>query len=314
MSNPEFLAEGTAINDLEHPDRVLIGGSNQNAIQVLHELYKRWVPEEKIIHTNLWSSELAKLTSNAFLAQRISSINSISAICEATGADVNEVSRAIGRDSRIGDRFLNSGPGFGGSCFKKDILNLVYLANYFGLPEVASFWESVVELNNWNQNRLSRIILQKLFGTLTNKNIVILGFAFKANTNDTRESPAIQICKNLFEEGAILKIHDPKVSKKQIGLDLGVPASDELIKNPDLNELNIEKHWDKYQLSDDLFDQADAVIILTEWDIYSKLNWENISKRMRSPAWVFDSRLVIDKQKVIDSGLNLWRLGDGTIN
>ena len=149
---------------------------------------------------------------------------------------------------------------------------------------------------------------------MTNKNIDILGFAFKANTNDTRESPAIQICKNLFEEGAILKIHDPKVSKKQIGLDLGVPASDELIKNPDFNELNIEKHWDKYQLSDDLFDQADAVIILTEWDIYSKLNWENISKRMRSPAWVFDSRLVIDKQKVIDSGLNLWRLGDGTIN
>ena len=314
LSNPEFLAEGTAINDLEHPDRVLIGGSNQNAIQVLHELYKRWVPEEKIIHTNLWSSELAKLTSNAFLAQRISSINSISAICEATGADVKEVSRAIGRDSRIGERFLNSGPGFGGSCFKKDILNLVYLANYFGLPEVASFWESVVELNNWNQNRLSRIILQKLFGTLTNKNIVILGFAFKANTNDTRESPAIQICKNLFEEGAILKIHDPKVSKKQIGLDLGIPARDELIKNQNFNELNMEKQWDKYQLSDDLFDQADAVIILTEWDIYSKLNWENISKRMRSPAWVFDSRLVIDKQKVINSGLNLWSLGDGTIN
>ncbi len=314
LSNPEFLAEGTAIYDLEYPDRVLIGGSNQNAIQTLHSLYQRWVPEDKIIHTNLWSSELAKLTSNAFLAQRVSSINSISALCEVTGADVREVSRAIGKDSRIGNRFLNSGPGFGGSCFKKDILNLVYLANYFGLPEVGDFWESVIELNDWNQNRLANLILQKLFGTLTSKKIVILGFAFKANTNDTRESPAIQICKKLLEEGAILKIHDPKVTKKQIALDLGIKSKDELESNPEFSELHVEKMWDKYSLDDEnLFDQVDAVIVLTEWDIYSGLNWEDISKKMRSPGWVFDSRLIIDKQRVIDSGLNLWRVGDGTI-
>ena len=172
LSNPEFLAEGTAINDLENPDRVLIGGSNENAIKTLHDLYKRWVNEEKIIHTNLWSSELAKLTANAFLAQRLSSINSISALCEVTGADVREVSRAIGKDSRIGSKFLNVGPGFGGSCFKKDILNLVYLANHFGLPEVANFWESVIHLNIWNQDRLTSIILEKLFGTLTEKKLV----------------------------------------------------------------------------------------------------------------------------------------------
>ena len=214
----------------------------------------------------------------------------------------------------IGNRFLNSGPGFGGSCFKKDILNLVYLANYFGLSEVGNFWESVIELNDWNQNRLSRLILQKLFGTLTEKKVAILGFAFKANTNDTRESPSIQICKNLLEEGAILKIHDPKVTKKQISLDLGIKSKNEFESNTEFNPAYIEKKWDKYSLDDEnLFDQVDAVIVLTEWDIYSELNWENISKKMRSPGWVFDSRLIIDKQRVLDSGLNLWRVGDGTV-
>ena len=202
LSNPEFLAEGSAIDDLISPDRVLIGGENQNAIESLVQIYQNWVPNEKILRTNLWSSELAKLTSNAFLAQRISSINSISAICEETGADIREVSKAIGFDSRIGSKFLNSGPGFGGSCFKKDILNIVYLSEFFGLPEVASFWESVVKLNNWQQHRISKLIVRKLFGTLSNKKIVILGFAFKANTNDTRESPAINVCKDLLEEGA----------------------------------------------------------------------------------------------------------------
>ena len=313
LSNPEFLAEGSAISDLENPDRILIGGSNKKAINALHNLYKRWVSEDKIIHTNLWSSELSKLSANAFLAQRVSSINSISALCEATGADIGEVARAIGKDSRIGVKFLNSGPGFGGSCFKKDILNLVYLANHFGLPEVASFWESVVHLNNWNQERLTRIILQKLFGTLTGKKIAILGFAFKANTNDTRESPAIKVCKNLFEEGAILKIHDPKVTKKQISIDLGIPSSDESSKNLELNQIFKDKRWNKYPMNDDLFNDVDAVIVLTEWDIYADLNWDRLAKRMRSPGWVFDTRLIINKQKVIDSGLNLWRVGDGTL-
>tara|TARA_A100001011_G_scaffold261787_1_gene270304 strand:+ start:1516 stop:2952 length:1437 start_codon:yes stop_codon:yes gene_type:complete len=313
LSNPEFLAEGTAINDLENPDRVLIGGSNKNAIKALHNLYKRWVSEEKIIHTNLWSSELAKLTANAFLAQRVSSINSISALCEVTGADVREVSRAIGRDSRIGSKFLNVGPGFGGSCFKKDILNLVYLANHFGLPQVAAFWESVVHLNSWNQNRLTSIILEKLFGTLTEKKIGILGFSFKANTNDTRESPAVQICKNLLNEGAYLKIHDPKVSKEQISLDLGIPPIEDLKKDEELIKRYKNKKWENSLLEDDFFENLDAVIVLTEWDIYSDIDWEKVSKKMRSPGWVFDSRLIVDEERVNSSGLSFWRVGVGTV-
>ena len=227
VSNPEFLSEGSAIKDLEFPDRVLIGGSNKKALLALGEIYGNWVSKEKIIYTNLWSSELAKLTANAFLAQRVSSINSIGALCENTGADVREVARAIGTDSRIGEKFLNSGPGFGGSCFKKDILNLVYLANHFGLPEVGSFWESVVELNTWNQKRLSQIIMSKING-VKGKVIVILGFAFKANTNDTRESPAINISINLLEEDAQLAFYDPKVSAEQIIMNLGEFNSDKL--------------------------------------------------------------------------------------
>ena len=211
---------------LEHAmawsDGVLIGGESPEAIKTLSDIYKKWVPEDKILRTNIWSSELAKLTSNAFLAQRISSINSISAICEVTGANIREVSRAIGKDSRIGSKFLDSGPGFGGSCFKKDILNLVYLAEYFGLNEVAKFWEEVVNINSWHQKRMSKIVVKKLFGTISQKKIVILGFAFKANTNDTRESAAIRICKDLIDEGAELFIHDPKVNPSQIENDLGM--------------------------------------------------------------------------------------------
>ena len=232
LSNPEFLSEGSAINDLINPDRVLIGGDNPEAIESLTTIYKYWVPEEKILQTNIWSSELAKLTANAFLAQRISSINSISALCESTGADVREVSRAIGSDSRIGTKFLDSGPGFGGSCFKKDILNLVYLADFFGLPEVATFWESVVKLNSWHQHRISKLITKNLFGTLSNKKIIILGFAFKANTNDTRESAAIQICRDLLEEGAFLIIHDPKVYQNQIEIDLNRRSIDTILIHP----------------------------------------------------------------------------------
>ena len=225
LSNPEFLAEGSAVEDLINPDRVLIGGENELAIDSLSEIYLNWVPRNKILRTNIWSSELAKLTANAFLAQRISSINSISALCEETGADVREVARAIGSDRRIGSKFLSSGPGFGGSCFKKDILNLVYLSEFFGLPEVANFWEGVVKLNNWHQHRISRLVVKKLFGTVSGKKISILGFAFKANTNDTRESAAIKICIDLLEEGAILSIHDPKVDSEQISKDLKSKSS-----------------------------------------------------------------------------------------
>ena len=312
ISNPEFLSEGSAIKDLEFPDRVLIGGSNKKALLALGEIYGNWVSKEKIIYTNLWSSELAKLTANAFLAQRVSSINSIGALCENTGADVREVARAIGTDSRIGEKFLNSGPGFGGSCFKKDILNLVYLANHFGLPEVGSFWESVVELNTWNQKRLSSLIISK-FNSVNGKIIGILGFAFKANTNDTRESPAIQICKDLLSEGAILRIHDPKVEKKQISIDLG-KTSKEGLKNNKIQDLNTGKQWEKLPLDKGFFQDIDALVILTEWEEYSKINWDIVVNCMKSPGWVFDSRSIIDPKKILENGLNLWRMGDGTIH
>ncbi len=310
LSNPEFLSEGSAIKDLELPDRVLIGGENSEALTALGDIYRNWVSPDKIIYTNLWSSELAKLTANAFLAQRISSINSIGALCEVTGADIMEVSRAIGTDSRIGAKFLNSGPGFGGSCFKKDILNLVYLANYFGLPEVGNFWEAVVEINTWNQNRLSKLILDKLFGTLNGKLIGILGFAFKANTNDTRESPAIMICKNLLEEGAILRIHDPKVTEKQMIKDLG----SNLKENIPNNDFDKNNQWEKLSLEDDFYKDCDAIVILTEWDEYSQINWKEVANLMKSPGWVFDSRSIVNKQNVLKSGLKFWKVGDGSLS
>ena len=306
------MAEGTAIKDLDNPDRVLIGGENKNAMIELSNIYKAWVPEEKILFTNIWSSELAKLTSNAFLAQRISSINSISAICEVTGADIREVSRAIGKDSRIGSKFLDSGPGFGGSCFKKDILNLVYLAEYFGLTEVANFWESVVEINNWHQKRISEIIVKKLFGTVAHKKLVVLGFAFKANTNDTRESAAITICQNLLNEGANLIIHDPKVSASQIEIDLKINSKISL--DDKYSSLNAESgNWEhsKNIHNLEIFNNAYAIIILTEWEEYRKLNWKSIAKKMVPPAWVFDSRSIVNTDEVQNAGLRLWRLGNG---
>ena len=312
LSNPEFLAEGTAVNDLLFPERILIGGNNKIAINALSEIYKHWVPESRILKTNVWSSELAKLTANAFLAQRISSINSISALCESTGADVREVARAIGTDSRIGSKFLDSGPGFGGSCFKKDILNLVYLSEYFGLPEVANFWNGVVELNNWHQNRISELITKKLFGTLSGKKINVLGFSFKANTNDTRESAAIQICKQLIDEGANLYIHDPKVNPKQIASDLNLQDLKDghnLLKNKSFSNSGSWQFMEKL----DNFDGAHAVVILTEWQENSNLDWVKVASQMVNTAWVFDARSIIEPVKVKNAGLKLWRIGDGSI-
>tara|TARA_A100001011_G_scaffold372339_1_gene430623 strand:+ start:888 stop:2351 length:1464 start_codon:yes stop_codon:yes gene_type:complete len=312
LSNPEFMAEGTAIQDLEKPDRVLIGGDNLEAMTALLEIYARWVPKEKILFTNIWSSELAKLTANAFLAQRISSINSIAALCEATGADVREVSRAIGTDSRIGSKFLDSGPGFGGSCFKKDILNLVYLAQYFGLNEVANFWESVVNLNNWHQNRISELIVKKLSGTVSGKKIVVLGFAFKANTNDTRESAAIQICKDLIEEGAKILIHDPKVNEMQIEKDLNMKKY-ERVQNEQEQKLFINKGSWKFSEHLNIFDDAHGVLLLTEWEEYKNIDWIEVSNKMVHPGWVFDARSIIEPGKIRATRLNLWRIGDGTV-
>ncbi len=313
LSNPEFLAEGSAIKDLEEPDRVLIGGESSEAIEALASIYKNWVPEQKILRTNIWSSELAKLTANAFLAQRISSINSIGALCEATGADVREVARAIGTDSRIGSKFLDAGPGFGGSCFKKDILNLVYLSRHFGLPEVADFWEGVVELNTWHQHRISRLVVKKLFGTLSGKRVAILGFAFKANTNDTRETSAINIAKDLLDEGALLSIHDPKVAPAQIALDLGLEEMkpSKSFGSKSSGTSNEGTWWFSEEISE-VCSGADAILILTEWYQYSQINWIEISKNMRNPAWVFDARSIVNSEKVLSAGLQFWRVGDGS--
>ena len=305
LSNPEFLAEGTAIRDLEAPDRVLIGGDDSGSIDALAEIYAHWVPQEQILRTNLWSSELSKLTANAFLAQRISSINSIAAFCEASGADVREVARAIGTDSRIGPKFLNAGPGFGGSCFQKDILNLVYLCRHFGLPEVADYWESVVALNTWQQHRIARLVVQKLFGTVTGKRLAILGFAFKADTNDTREAPAIRICQDLLEEGAQLVIHDPKVATDQMARDLQQESASQV------DALSGPGSWARANSVEDAVMGADAVLVLTEWQHYRDLNWQALAARMRKPAWVFDARAVADPAQIKAAGLSLWRVGDG---
>ncbi len=304
LSNPEFLSEGNAIDDLENPDRVLIGGDDEYSINELEQIYRTWISKNKILRTNLWSSELSKLSANAFLAQRISSINSISAICEKTGADIKEVSKAIGLDKRIGNRFLSAGPGFGGSCFKKDILNLVYLCRYYGLKEVSDYWEQVVLLNNWQRNRISSLVVKKLFGTVSLKKIAILGFAFKANTNDVREAAAINITKDLIENGAKLLIHDPKVNSEQIETAIDLKCSDD-IDNSNQGSWIFQEDFNK------LFFEIDAVLVLTEWNDYKSIRWDIYSKNMRKPAWVFDTRNIIDKEKVISSGLNYWGLGDG---
>jgi len=299
LSNPEFLAEGTAISDLEAPDRVLIGGEDPTAIEALAAIYGHWVPEERILRTNVWSSELSKLTANAFLAQRISSINSIAALCEATEADVREVARAIGADSRIGGKFLKAGPGFGGSCFQKDILNLVYLCRHYGLAEVADYWEAVVTLNAWQQHRISALVVRQLFGTVTGKRIAVLGFAFKADTNDTRETPAIRICGDLLEEGAQLAIFDPKVSAEQMALDLGQqPGQGEGV-------------WQKVADPLEAVRGADAVLVLTEWQQFAQLDWAALAAVMRQPAWLFDGRAICDAGAARAAGLKVWRVGEG---
>ena len=304
LSNPEFLAEGTAIRNLQDPDRVLIGGEDKEAIIALKKIYLNWIKEQRILTTNLWSSELSKLTANAFLAQRISSINSISALCEETGADIKEVSLAVGMDSRIGSKFLDAGPGFGGSCFKKDILNLIYLCDYYGLENVSKYWQQVIELNDWQRERISKIIVNRLFGTISGKKIAILGFAFKANTNDTRESAAIDICKNLLEEGGNLRIYDPKVSTQQIEKDLNCQEN---LKgeNSDLG------NWIFTKSIEEASNDADGIIILTEWEEFKYINWEKISGLMRKPSWLFDTRLVSDTNEAASFGIHVWALGNG---
>lgn len=300
LSNPEFLAEGTAVRDLLDPDRVLIGGDEteegRRAIDTLASIYARWVPAERILKTNVWSSELSKLTANAFLAQRISSINAISALCEATGANVDEVARAIGTDSRIGPKFLRSSVGFGGSCFQKDILNLVYLCEHFGLPEVAAYWEQVIVLNDYQKRRFTQRVVRSLFNTVSDKRIAILGFAFKKDTNDTRESPAVYVCRDLLEEQANLAIYDPKVPADTILRELG-PA----------NAQRIEICDDPYMAARG----AHAVVVLTEWECFRELDYPAIYADMLKPAFLFDGRNVLDLAALRKIGFEVAAIGQG---
>lgn len=305
LSNPEFLAEGTAIQDLDDPDRVLIGGEQtpegEKAAEALVDIYAHWVPRDRIITTNVWSSELSKLTANAFLAQRVSSINAISALCEATEADVDEVARAIGTDSRIGPKFLRSSVGFGGSCFQKDILNLVYLSEHFGLPEVADYWQQVIAMNDYQKRRFVRRMVKTLFNTVSDKKIAILGFAFKKDTNDTRESPAIYVCKDLLEEQANVHVYDPKVRPEQVFRDLGQePTNSDGSAN-----LSITVDEDVYSACED----AHAIAVLTEWDQFRDLDWKRIYDNMLKPAFVFDGRNILDVQKLSEIGFEISGIG-----
>jgi UDPglucose 6-dehydrogenase len=300
LSNPEFLAEGTAVADLKNPDRVLIGGEEtpggQEAVETLASVYAHWVPRERIIKTNLWSSELSKLVANAFLAQRISSINTISALCEATGANVDEVANAIGKDSRIGPKFLKASVGFGGSCFQKDILNLTYLCHHFGLPVVADYWESVIRINDWQKRRFAEQIVHQLFNTVTGKRIAVLGFAFKKDTNDTRETPAMYVCRDLLAEGAEVVVYDPKVTAADIRRDV---LGDD-VNNP---RLHVAETADEAALG------AHAIAVLTEWDEFKDLPYAKYYESMPKPAFIFDGRNVLDHTALRKIGFRVFAIG-----
>ncbi|KAI7865770.1 UDP-glucose/GDP-mannose dehydrogenase family, NAD binding domain-containing protein [Spinellus fusiger] len=308
LSNPEFLAEGTAIKDLLNPDRVLIGALQTTeglaAQEALVNVYTHWVPRERVITTNLWSSELSKLAANAMLAQRISSINALSAICEATGADVDEVAYACGCDSRLGPKFLKASVGFGGSCFQKDILNLVYLSQQLNLPEVADYWKQVVTMNEYQKKRFVRTIISTLFNTITNKKIAVLGFAFKKDTGDTRESAAITLVKDFIDERAQVAIYDPKVSTQQIFMDLAEPGVVD-------NRKDIEKYITICSSAYEAAQDADAVVIVTEWDEFrdDQLDYERIFKGMHKPAFLFDGRLLINAAKLRAIGFKVNVIG-----
>lgn len=294
LSNPEFLAEGTAIRDLEEPDRVLIGShATPEALAARDELvalYEHWVPREKIITSNIWSAELSKLAANAFLAQRVSSINALSAFCEKTEADVTEVARAIGMDTRIGSRFLNASVGFGGSCFKKDILSLVYLCRSYGLDEVADYWNSVVRINEYQKNRFVQTMLTAMFNNLAGKKIALFGFAYKANTGDTRETPAIDVARKLLAERADIKITDPKALENA---------------RIDLADMPVAFTDDPYEAAAD----CDAIAVMTEWDLYKTLDYAKIFKSMRKPAFIFDGRNILDHQGLFEIGFNVFPIG-----
>jgi UDPglucose 6-dehydrogenase len=305
LSNPEFLAEGTAVEDLLSPDRVLIGGDTteegQRAIQSLVEIYANWVPKERILTTNVWSSELSKLTANAFLAQRVSSINAMSELCEKTGANVNEVSRAIGMDSRIGPKFLKASVGFGGSCFQKDILNLVYISKSFGLNEVADYWEQVIIMNDHQKRRFSKNIVSTLYNTIADKKIAFLGWAFKKDTNDTRESAAIYVADDLINEQAKIAVYDPKVDYKQVISDLNYLES----RSDEQNRKFVTSFKDVYEACAN----SHAIAVLTEWDEFKTYDWQKIYDSMQKPAFVFDGRNLLDANKIKEIGFIYQEIG-----
>ena len=305
LSNPEFLAEGTAMRDLAMPDRVLIGGNQtkegKEAIAALVNVYSSWVPKENILTTNLWSSELSKLTANAFLAQRISSINSLSALCEETGANISEVAKAIGMDSRIGPKFLQASVGFGGSCFQKDILNLVYISKSLGLTEVADYWHQVIIMNNYQRERFVKNMIKTMYNTVSSKTIAFLGWAFKKDTNDTRESAAIYVADMLIEEQANINVYDPKVSEEQMLNDLDYLNT----RSEEQNKKHLQSYNDSYKA----LEGTHAVAVLTEWDEFTSYNWQTIYDSMQKPAFVFDGRNILDKQKLEAIGFVFKAIG-----
>ncbi|MGI0107091.1 UDP-glucose 6-dehydrogenase [Salinimicrobium sp. WS361] len=307
LSNPEFLAEGTAVEDLMSPDRVLIGGDidseeGREAMQALVNIYASWVPKEKILTTNVWSSELSKLTANAFLAQRVSSINAMSELCEKTGADINEVSKAIGMDSRIGSKFLKASVGFGGSCFQKDILNLVYIARTFNLTEVADYWEQVITMNDHQKRRFAANMVQTMFNTVAGKKIAILGWAFKKDTNDTRESAAIYVADYLLNEQAEIVVYDPKVTEEQIYSDLNYLGS----RSGDANRQAVTVVNSAMEACED----AHAIAVLTEWDEFKKLDWKKIYDQMLKPAFLFDGRRLLEPKTKKEIGFEFYAIGN----
>ena len=310
LSNPEFLAEGTAISDLVNADRVLIGGEiskeGKEAIEALVEVYANWIPRERILTTNVWSSELSKLTANAFLAQRVSSINALSELCEKTGADVNEVAKAIGMDSRIGPKFLKASVGFGGSCFQKDILNLVYIAKSYGLNEVADYWEQVIIMNDHQKDRFSDNIISTLYNTVNGKKIAFLGWAFKKDTNDTRESAAIYVADNLLHEQANISVFDPKVKEETIFSDLVYLNS----RDEEENRKYLKVEEDAYKASKD----AHAVAVMTEWDEFKDYDWQRIYDNMLKPAFIFDGRGILNGDKLEGIGFVYYKIGASNID
>ncbi len=309
LSNPEFLAEGTAIEDLISPDRVLIGGESQAAIKTLADIYGSWIPRERIITTNLWSSELSKLTANAFLAQRVSSINAMSALCEVTGADVDEVANAIGTDSRIGAKFLKSSVGFGGSCFQKDILNLVYLCEHFGLKEVAEYWEQVIKINDYQKRRFTERIVKMMFNTVSDKQIAIWGFAFKKDTNDTRESAAIYVCRDLLLERARLHIYDPQVEPEKIKQELYYLMCGPENEVAQENKRLIDENVTIFDCPLKAAENTHCLAVMTEWDEFKTLDFPRVYASMYQPAFLFDGRNLLDLELLRDVGFDAHGIG-----